>query len=212
MSHIHQITSESNQPLQVGITGGIGSGKSTVCRIFEQLGIPVYNADERAKALMVGDANVISKIKKLFGDEAYLPDGSLHRKWIGGIVFQDSEMLKKLNSIVHPAVQKDGEKWHKQQHGSPYTLKESALLFEIGSQIFYDKTIVVYSPKEIRLQRVMARDSLSKEAVEARIKNQMEDEKKMQLADYVIINDGRKMLVPQVLQIHQKLVAIFSKV
>ena len=210
MSQNSQTLPKAKAPLRVGVTGGIGSGKTTVCRIFEQLGIPVYYADERAKALMVEDRRLIGKVKKLFGDGAYLPDGSLNRKWIAGIVFQDAAKLEQLNAIVHPAVMKDGEKWHNGQSNLPYTIKESALLFEIGSEIFYDKTVAVYAPKEVRVQRAMQRDSLTRAAVEARMARQMDDEKKAQLADYVIINDGKKLLIPQVLDIHHKLVEAYG--
>ena len=212
MSEISQTLPKDKTPLKVGVTGGIGSGKTTVCRIFEQFGIPVYYADERAKLLMVENRDLIAKVKQFFGDEAYLPDGSLNRRWIGGIVFQDQKKLEALNSNVHPAVIEDGEKWHEQQSNVPYTIKESALLFDIGSQIFYDKTVVVFAPKEIRLQRSMLRDSLKREAVEARMAMQMDDEKKAQLADYVIINDGEKMLIPQVMEVHRQLVKIFQMV
>jgi dephospho-CoA kinase len=211
MSQISQKLLKEKPPLRVGITGGIGSGKTTVCRIFEQLGIPVYYADERAKALMIENQSLVAKVKKLFGEEAYLPDGTLNRKWIGNIVFQDGKKLEQLNAIVHPAVIKDGEAWHQLQRNLPYTLKESALLFEIKSEKFYDKTIVVYAPKETRLKRVIERDGLTKAAVEARMDKQLDDEKKRQLADYVIINDGQKLLIPQVLQIHQSLVEAFQQ-
>ena len=115
MSEISQTLPKDKTPLKVGVTGGIGSGKTTVCRIFEQFGIPVYYADERAKLLMVENRDLIAKVKQFFGDEAYLPDGSLNRRWIGGIVFQDQKKLEALNSNVHPAVIEDGEKWHEQQ-------------------------------------------------------------------------------------------------
>lgn len=210
MSQISQKRTEEKPPLQIGITGGIGSGKTTVCRIFEELGIPVYYADERAKALMVENQTVIVELKKLFGEEAYLPDGALNRKWIGAIVFQDGKKLKQLNAIVHPAVLTDGEEWHQRQANVPYTLKESALLFEIKSERFYDKTITVIAPKDVRIQRVMERDGLSKEAVEARMDKQLDDKRKRQLADYVIINDGQNLLIPQVLEIHRSLVEAFQ--
>ncbi len=209
MSQISQTLPKAKIPLQVGVTGGIGSGKTTVCRIFEQLGIPVYYSDERAKALMVENQGLIAKVKKLFGEEAYQPNGGLNRKWIGSIVFQDAKKLEQLNAIVHPAVHSDGEKWHAEQRNTPYTIKESALLYEIGSQIFYDKTIVVFAPKEIRLQRAMLRDGSTMESVVARMDKQMDDEKKAQLADYVIINDGEKMLIPQILLIHKQLTELY---
>ncbi len=205
MSKIKQIQPKAKSPLRVGITGGIGSGKTTVCRIFEQLGIPVYFADQRAKLLMTESKRLVKKVKALFGEEAYLLDGSLDRKRIAGLVFQDSSLLEKLNAIVHPAVLKDGEKWHNRQSNAPYTLKESAILFEIGSQKFYDKTILVFAPKELRLQRTMQRDGLTKEAVEARMSKQMDDEAKLQMADYVIVNDGEQLLLPQVVALHRQL-------
>jgi dephospho-CoA kinase len=205
MSKTNQISSLENLPLRVGITGGIGSGKTTACKLFEQLGIPVYYADERAKTLMVNDKGMVKKIKLLFGDEAYLPDGNLNRKHIAGLVFQHTDLLEKLNGIVHPAVLKDGEKWHRQQKGVPYTIKESAILFEIGSQGFYDKIVMIYAPKAIRLERAMLRDGLSKEAVEARMAKQMDDEKKKLIADFVLVNDGKKGLEQQVLALHEQL-------
>lgn len=210
MSKTNQIVKKKASALRVGVTGGIGSGKTTVCKIFEELGIPVYYADERAKALMMSNKGLVKSIKKLFGDEAYLLDGSLNRKYIAGLVFQNAKLLEKLNGIVHPAVLKDGEKWHKQQKGVPYTVKESAILFEIGSQIFYDKTIMVYAPKSIRLERAMQRDGQTKEAVEARMAKQMDDDQKMQLADYVLINDGQQALLPQVVALHRQLIALDS--
>lgn len=210
MSQNSQTLPKAKTPLRIGITGGIGSGKTTVCRIFETLGIPVYYADERAKLLMTESGLVVSQIKNLFGEEAYLPDGALNRKWIAGIVFQDASMMEKLNAIVHPAVQLDGENWHQQQYNVPYTLKETALLFEIGSEQFFQKTITVFAPKEIRLRRTMLRDAQTEAQVEARMAKQMDDDKKVQLADYVIVNDGKKLLILQVLHIHRSLVALFE--
>lgn len=209
MSQTSQTLPKAKTPLRVGITGGIGSGKTTVCKIFEQLGIPVYYADERAKLLMTTNKTVIAKLKKLFGAEAYLPDGELNRKRIAEIVFKDAEKLAKLNDIIHPAVQKDGENWHKRQRNVPYTLKETALLFEIGSQKFFEKTITVSAPREMRLQRTMQRDGQTQAQVEARMAKQMADEEKVQLTDFVIVNDGTKLLLPQVLAIHQVLSEIY---
>jgi len=209
MSQTSQTLPKAKTPLRVGITGGIGSGKTTVCKIFEQLGIPVYYADERAKLLMTTNKTVIAKLKKLFGAEAYLPDGALDRKRIAEIVFKDAEKLAKLNDIVHPAVQKDGENWHKRQRNVPYTLKETALLFEIGSQKFFEKTITVSAQREMRLHRTMQRDAQTEAQVEARMAKQMADEEKVQLADFVIVNDGTKLLLPQVLAIHQVLSEIY---
>jgi dephospho-CoA kinase len=191
--------------LKIGITGGIGSGKTTVCKVFETLGIPVYYADDRAKALMVEDKNLINFIKQTFGKEAYLPDGSLNRALISHIAFSNPLKLTELNAAVHPAVLLDGEKWHKAQKGVPYTLKEAALLYESGSDAVLDKIITVFTPKNIRIERVLERGGLTREEIEARISKQMPDEEKVKKADFIIFNDGKKSLIEQVLAIHHKL-------
>lgn len=188
--------------LKVGITGGIGSGKTTVCRVFEWLGIPVYYADDRAKWLMTHDAALHEGITELFGAEAYLPDGSLNRSHIAGRAFQDAGILKKLNGLVHPAVHRDGELWHQSQN-APYTLREAALLYESGGYSLLDKMIVVTAPAELRIQRVTARDGTERAAVEARMAQQWPEEEKVALADYIIRNDGETALLPQILEIHR---------
>lgn len=197
--------------LKVGITGGIGSGKTTVCKIFESLGIPVYYADERAKWLMSNDPELIQGIKKLFGDTAYDSDGNLNRSHISGIVFHDPEKLEQLNALVHPAVAKDGSTWNQAQSGVPYTLREAALIYEAGIDKHLDYVIVVTAPLEMRIQRVMNRDGVSREAVEARIARQMPETEKVKLADFVIYNDGERALIPQVLTIHQQLLKEVEK-
>lgn len=189
---------------KIGITGGIGSGKSTVCRVFEWLGIPVYYADERAKWLMQHDAELRQAIVQLLGQEAYLPDGSLNRPYIAGIVFQDANQLQSLNQLVHPAVHRDAERWHLIQH-APYTLREAALLFESGGYQLMDKMIVVTAPEELRIQRVMARDGVSRKAVLARMAQQWPEARKVAMADYIIYNDEQTLLLPQVLALHQTL-------
>ncbi len=191
--------------LKVGITGGIGSGKTTICKIFETLNIPVYYADDRAKWLMANDPDLVAKMKSLFGKEAYLETGTLNRKFISNKVFSDKSLLEKLNSIVHPAVFEDGNRWHESFIDVPYTLKEAALIFESGGYKLMDKMITVFAPKELRIQRVMKRDGVTKEAVEARINKQMPDEEKVKRADFVIYNDGRDLLINQVYAIHQEL-------
>ncbi|MEM9920627.1 MAG: dephospho-CoA kinase [Bacteroidota bacterium] len=192
--------------LKVGITGGIGSGKTTACRIFETLGIPVYYADNRAKQLMVEDAQLIAAISDLLGTSAYTPDGQLDRAYVASVVFQDKKKLDALNAIVHPAVALDGQRWHAAQTNVPYTLKEAALLFESQNHRYLDKVITVFAPKEIRIQRVMARDGVDEASVQARMKRQMSDEEKLKLADYILYNDGEQLLIPQVLEIHRRLV------
>lgn len=194
---------------KVGITGGIGSGKTTVCKIFETLGIPIYYADDRAKWLMVNSPALQTGIINLFGKESYDEEGQLNRAYIGGIAFKHPKKLQKLNALVHPAVFVDGENWQQEQlaHQFPYTLKEAALLYESGSHKFLDKMIVVTAPEELRIERVMKRDGLDKEAVQDRIARQMPEAEKVAQADYIITNDGQQLLIPQVLEIHQQLLA-----
>ncbi|MEM1323566.1 MAG: dephospho-CoA kinase [Bacteroidota bacterium] len=194
--------------LKIGITGGIGSGKTTVCQFFELFGIPVYYADPRAKALMTEDAALVEQVKTIFGEAAYLPDGSLNRKHIAGIAFQDKSRLALLNAAVHPAVARDGERWNAEQSDAPYTLKEAALLFESGSYEQLDKIITIFAPRELRLQRVLQRDQSDRADVEARMDQQMPEEEKLRLADYVIHNDGQKLLLPQVVAVHRQLLAL----
>jgi len=195
-------------PLKTGITGGMGSGKTTACQIFEALGIPVYYSDERAKFLMITDESVRHKVISLFGPDSYKQDGALNRLMIAEIVFQDSGMLKKLNDIVHPAVLKDGEEWHSLQRGVPYTIKEAALLFESGSHKNLDKIIVITAPLELRIERVLKRDHISRKAVKARMEKQLPDEEKIRQADFVIVNDGSMSLVQQVWRIHQEILKL----
>ncbi len=196
--------------LNIGITGGIGSGKTTVCKIFETLGIPIYYADDRAKFLMVTDAKLIEDIKNVFGDDAYLEDGSLNRSHIAKLAFNDRSLLNQLNGLVHPAVRKDTQNWANQQVGHPYILKEAALHFETGGYKLMDKMITVFAPKEMRIQRVLQRDSVTRQEVEARIDKQLPDEKKMELADFIIYNDGSKSLIQQVLEVHRQLITLNS--
>ena len=204
------IDQSSSSPLKIGITGGIGSGKTTVCKIFSTLGIPVYNADDRAKYLMTNNLEIIDKLKQLFGEAAYLPDGNLNRQHIAQIAFNDPTILQQLNAIVHPAVYEDGLAWQAAQKNVPYTLKEAALLFESGSYLALDKIITVFAPKEIRLQRVVARDKTDPAEVIARMNKQMEDTKKIQLADFVIFNDGKHALIPQVHRLHHRLLRLLG--
>ncbi len=189
--------------LQVGITGGIGSGKTTVCRLFEVLGIPVYYADERAKQLMVEDEALVRQIRDSFGDKAYTEEGQLNRAYLADIVFSNPEKLQQLNALVHPAVGRDSRRWHEEQTDAPYTLREAALIFESGSFRQLDKVITVTAPKELRIERVMRRDQVDREAVTARMENQLPEEEKVKRADYVIYNDGRRSLIHQVWAIHQ---------
>ncbi len=204
----------THQVIKAGITGGIGSGKSTVCRIFEKLGIPVYYADERAKYLMQHEHHLIDEIRKTFGSDIY-DNGKLNRKLLAERVFNDSIKLKQLNALVHPAVFHDTEDWVEEQKALkvPYVLKEAALLIESGSYKSLDKLIVVTAPLEIRIERVMYRDNSTKEEIIARINHQLPDEEKVKLADYVIENSGDlEYLEGQVLEIHEKLIHINGEV
>jgi dephospho-CoA kinase len=190
--------------LKIGITGGIGTGKTTACEIFEKLGVPVYYADDRAKWLQNNQPEVIAALKALFGAFIY-KDGILDRAAVGSIVFTDKEKLEKLNAIVHPAVFQDSENWQEQQRnsGKAYTLKEAALLFETGSNKQLDKIIVVSAPLELRVKRVMQRDTLSREEVLKRISSQMPQEEKENLADFVIQNEDLKDLEDQIKSVHE---------
>lgn len=192
-------------PLQIGITGGIGSGKSLICKIFAQLGVPVYDADSHAKALMTTDGILISQIKKEFGDLSYNPDGSLNRGYLGDHVFFNEERLEKLNNLVHPRVASDYEKWVGQYGEKPYVLKEAALLFESGSYRMLDKIVVVSAPENVRLKRVLKRDThRTVEQFKGIVEKQMPENEKLKRADYIIVNDDTKLVIPQVLFLHEQ--------
>lgn len=193
------------RPLQVGITGGIGSGKSLVSRIFQCLGISVYDADSRAKSLMTTDGILISQIRKVFGDLSYHADGSLNRKYLGESVFNNPEQLQTLNKLVHPRVGEDYRQWVEENGRETYVIKEAALLFEAGSAKALDKIIVVCAPEDVKVSRVLKRDPHRSEAdVRAIIQNQMPDEEKRKRANYVIFNDDSQLVIPQVLSLHQQ--------
>lgn len=188
--------------LKIGITGGIGSGKTFICKLFEALGIPVYNADEEAKRLMNSDARIKEKLIEQFGEATY-KEGRLDRAFLADMVFSDKEKLELLNSIVHPIVIQEAKDWAERQT-TRYSLKEAALLFESGSYKDLDYTILVTAPMDIRIQRVIERDGATEQQVRERINKQLSDEEKLQLADFVIINDGITPLLPQVWTLHQK--------
>jgi dephospho-CoA kinase len=170
----------------IGLTGGIGSGKTTVAKMFSEFGIPVYIADEEAKKLMDSD-EIIKKIEKVFGKEI-LSNGKIDRTKLASIVFNNSEKLKSLNNIIHPAVQKHFKDWLKNQESIPFVIKEAAILFETGGNKQCDKVITVIAPQLLRVERVILRDKSDKESVFQRISNQWSDEKKVLLSDFVIEN------------------------
>ena len=192
--------------LRVGLTGGIGSGKSTVAQIFEVLGIPVYYADIEAKKLMNENAELKSAIIKNFGKEAYSNE-ALNRKHISSIVFADPVKLELLNSIVHPATKGDGENWMNKQ-ATPYAIHEAALIFEANVADRLDYVIGVSSPQELRIKRAMERDTVTREEILKRMTKQLDEEIKMSKCDFVVVNDEQQLLIPQVLEIHQELIAL----
>lgn len=196
------------KPLQIGITGGIGSGKSLVSRIFKLLGVPVYDADSRAKSIMTTDGILVSQIKKEFGVLSYRADGGVNREYLAEHVFNDPEKLKRLNALVHPRVGEDFIRWVTEQT-SAYVLKEAALLFEARSNTALDKIIVVSAPEALRISRVLQRDKhRTEQQVRDIIRNQLSEEEKLKRADYILVNDDSKLLIPQVLELHQQFLSL----
>ncbi len=194
--------------LKIGITGNIGSGKTTVSKVFELLGIPVFYADYQAKKLMTEDAVLVKAIRETFGAEAYFADGSLNRKYLSGIVFNQETELKKLNALVHPAVFRAFEVWAEDYQHKKYVLKEAALLFESGSNQQCNRIIVVSAALDVRIQRVMQRDKISKIEVLRREEKQMPQAEKEAKADYIVQNDANMLVIPQVLKIYEQLLEL----
>ena len=192
--------------LKIGLTGGIGSGKSTVAQLFEVLGIPVYYADIEAKKLMNENTGLRQAIIENFGKEAYT-DEVLNRKYISSIVFSDPLKLELLNSIVHPATRKDGENWMHRQR-TVYAIHEAALIFEANVSDRLDYVIGVSSPKELRIKRAMERDNVTRDEILMRMTKQLDEKIKMSKCDFVLVNDEQHLLIPQVLELHEKLIAL----
>jgi dephospho-CoA kinase len=190
--------------VKVGITGGIGSGKSIVCRMFSMMGIPVYYADDRAKFLMNYHNGVKDLLKSRFGKELYSQD-TLNRSMLANIIFNDTTALNFVNSIVHPAVHIDYLEWIKNLSPCDYCIEEAALLFESGLNKELDFVITVVCPEKIRIERVMQRDKATYDKVYERIRNQWDDEEKVKFSKYIIYNDNQNSLIEQVLQIHKKI-------
>ncbi len=191
--------------LKVGITGGIGSGKTTVCKVFEVLGIPVFYADEAARRLMEEDTELIKGIISLLGTASYR-DGKLNRPFIASAIFGNAELLRKMNALTHPAVIAHGKQWMSRQQ-TPYALKEAALFFEAGSDAEMDVMIGVTAPHETRISRTIQRDGISREKVLERMARQMDENEKMKRCDFVIHNDEVQAVIPQVLAVHHALLA-----
>ncbi len=187
--------------IKLGITGGIGSGKTSVCKVFSILGIPVFSADPEAKTIMDTDRMIISSINSITGQDMY-SSGELDRQELAKLIFNDSDLLGKVNALVHPVVFDHFRSWETEQD-APYVIMEAAILFESGGSNLVDRVASVVAPVEERIQRVIRRNRLSKEQVEERIRNQMDDESRIRLSDYVIYNSEKDMIIPAILEIHE---------
>jgi dephospho-CoA kinase len=191
--------------MKLGVTGGIGSGKTSVCKVFAVLGIPVFSADRTARGIMDGDKAVREAINSIAGKDLYI-DGALDRVTLASLIFNNRKLLERVNSLVHPVVFEHFAKWEKEQR-APYLIMEAAILFESGASKLVDKTATIIAPVEERLNRVMLRSKLSREQVMERIKNQMDDEARIRLSDYLIFNSENDMIIPAVLKIHEDILA-----
>ena len=190
--------------IKVGITGGIGSGKSTACKVFRTMGIPVFDADSVAKQLMDTDLVIREQLIQLFGSSVYQSNQTIDRKYLAGIVFNDPSSLEQLNAIIHPAVRNAFEDWFQAQQ-SPYIIHEAAILFESGFYKMMDKTIAVVTDEAERIERVMKRNAMTEEQIRLRIRNQWTDEQRIKLADFVIGNNDNELIIPQIVEIDKKL-------
>ncbi len=196
---------KNSKPLQIGITGGIGAGKSLVCKVFAMLGIPVYPADERARWLMAYDPELKEAIRQNFGHEAILPNGELNRQFLARQVFNNKQKLEKINSLVHPQVGKDQQMWVEAHRQAPYVVKEAALMFESGSYRQLDEVVLIWAPEDLRVQRVQKRDpNRTTEDIKAIMAKQMPEKEKKKLAGTILVNDGRQMLLPAILELHRQ--------
>ncbi|TXK52889.1 dephospho-CoA kinase [Pontibacter qinzhouensis] len=191
--------------LKIGITGGIGAGKTIVCQMFQVLGIPVYDSDARAKWVMQHDATLKDNLTAAFGPDAYTLAGDLNRPYISGLVFNNPERLAQLNALVHPRVRIDFEQWAAAQTSAPYVLKEAALMYESQAWKQMDQIITVFAPLEVRMKRLLHRDAHRTEAdIRAIISKQLDEEEKLARADHIIYNDDQQLIIPQVVALHQQ--------
>lgn len=191
--------------LTIGITGGIGSGKSTVCRVFRILGVPVFEADMVAKKLYDSNSEVKAGLIRLFGEHIYTPGGLLDRKKLASLIFANEIHLAKVNELVHPVVRKEFENWLKNHKKAPYIIHEAAILFESGFYKMMDFTLLVTAPENERIARVMARDGLTEKMVRERMQKQWSEEKKQKLAGRVLANDNKNLIIPEIIQIDKNL-------
>ena len=190
---------------RIGITGGIGSGKTYVASVFQSLGIPIFNADIQAKKIMTSSRKLIKLLKEEFGNDIY-KDSDLNKEKLASIVFSNSDKLQKLNSLVHPIVKEEFNNWYKKQT-SPYVIKEAAILFESNSHIGLDAVICVSAPLDLRMRRLLNRDDYSEKEIKKRIENQISQEEKEKLSDYIIVNDEKELLLPKIIRIHKELLS-----
>jgi dephospho-CoA kinase len=190
--------------VKVGVTGGIGSGKSTVCKIFKILGVPVFEADAVAKALIDKDADIKHGLIQLFGENIYDAQNTVNRKMLADFIFNDETLLIKVNNLVHPAVRNEFMEWAEKQN-TKYVVHEAAILFESGFYKLMDFNILVSAAKETRIERVMKRDGTGRELVESRMGKQWTDEEKRVLANVELVNNNNSLLIPQILEIDKKL-------
>ncbi|MEI6049227.1 MAG: dephospho-CoA kinase [Bacteroidota bacterium] len=200
---------DKRQGMKLGITGGIGSGKTSVCRVFNILRIPVFSADYEAKQIMENDDRVISEINSIAGKNIYF-NGSLDRMELAALIFNDQSLLEKVNSLVHPVVFDHFKSWEKEQT-APYLIMEAAILFESGASKLVDKTATVVAPTEERINRVIQRNRLSREQVMERMRNQMDDETRIKLSDWVIHNSENDMIIPAIMKIHEEILTFINK-
>ncbi len=189
--------------IKVGLTGGIGSGKSTVARVFNVLGIPVFVADDAGREILAEDPEVQQAVSARFGPRVF-QNGVIDRKELAAVVFNDAAALKDLNALVHPAVRAAFRKWSLEQKG-PYVIMEAAILAENEGYMAFDRIVVVSAPEELRIQRVMARDHVDAQAIQARMRNQVSEDVRLRIADHVIHNDDTRLVIPQVLEVHAAL-------
>jgi dephospho-CoA kinase len=193
--------------IRVGVTGGIGSGKTHICSIFFRMNIPVYNADTEAKKLADHDPEIKEEIISLLSRKVYTKTG-LNRPLLADMIFRDSGLLEKINAIIHPRVAVHFKKWGDEKSSVPYIIQESAILFESNAYTIFDKIIVVFSPDEIRLRRLLQRENMTSERIQAIMSNQISEQEKIQRADYIVYNDEKQLVIPQVLNIHTKLLEL----
>ena len=192
--------------MKIGVTGGIGSGKTSVCKVFNVLGIPVFSADREAKIIMDSDEGIIDKVKKITGKDLY-STGTLDRMRLAGLIFNNKNLLKEINSVVHPVVFEHFKIWA-ESVTAPYAIMEAAILIESKASKLVDRVVTIVAPVEERIERVVRRNNLTREQVLERINNQMTDEEKIRLSDYVIYNSEHEMIIPSILKIHEEILSL----